>query len=228
MQDYSSIFDDALPADVVLEYGDPRDSAPVPFPEESSIVANAVEKRQLEFAKGRQCARAALRRLGVADRPLLIGSHREPLWPPGVTGSITHTAGLCAAAVSWEARYGGVGIDVEQAEALQPEIAERVASVREMEALASMPPLLVARLVFSAKESFYKCQFYQTRRWLDFFDVTIALQRSGAFEARLLVDAEPLAHGSCFQGTWRQRHGFFFTAIGMPGSKDSSGRSQGR
>jgi 4'-phosphopantetheinyl transferase EntD len=219
MQDYSSLFDGAFPADLVLEWGDPRDSAPNLFPEESNIVANAVEKRQLEFAKGRQCARAALRRMGVSDQPLLVGSHREPLWPPGVTGSITHTLGLCAAAVGWETSYAGVGIDVEQAEPLQPEIAERVATIPEMEALPSMPPLLAARLVFSAKESFYKCQFYQTRGWLDFFDVTIALQPNGAFEARLLVDAERLAYASCFQGTWRERHGFFFTAICMPRSQ---------
>jgi 4'-phosphopantetheinyl transferase EntD len=218
MRDYSLLFDGAHPADLVLEWGDPRDRAPTLFPEESDIVANAVEKRQLEFAKGRQCARAALRRLRISDGPLLVGSQREPLWPPGVTGSISHTAGLCAAAVGWEARYGGVGIDVEPAEALEPEIAERVASIGEMEALPSMSPLLVARLVFSAKESFYKCQFQQTRRRLDVFDVAIALQPSGAFEARLLVDAEQLAHGSCFQGTWRQRYGFFFTAICMPGS----------
>ena len=213
------MFEGAHPADLVLEWGDPREAAPELFPDESNIVANAVEKRQLEFAKGRQCARAALRRLGVSDRPLLVGSQREPLWPPGVTGSISHTVGLCAAAVGWETRHRGIGIDVEQAEALQPQVAERVASRHEMAALPSLPPLLVARLVFSAKESFYKCQFYQTRRWLDFFDVTITLQANGAFEARLLVDAKPLALGSCFQGTWRQRHGFFFTSVCMPASE---------
>jgi 4'-phosphopantetheinyl transferase EntD len=211
-----SMFDGALPADFVIEWGDPREPAQGLFPEECSLVASAVEKRRLEFAKGRQCAHAALRRLGIEDLPLLIGQHREPLWPPGVTGSITHTDGLCAAAVGWQASYAGVGIDLERAEPLEPDVAGQVASAREMEALASMPPLLAARLVFSAKEAFYKCQFYQTREWLGFFDVAIDLQPSGGFSARLLVDGKALAHGSCFQGTWRQREDFLFTAICMP------------
>ena len=211
-----SMFEGVLPPDFMFEWGDPREPAQGLFPEESGLVANAVEKRRLEFAKGRQCAHRALRRLGVADQPLLIGQHGEPLWPPGVSGSITHTDGLCAAAVSWQASYAGVGIDLERAEPLQPDIAGQVATAGEMEALTSMPPLLVARLIFSAKEAFYKCQFYQTREWLDFLDVAVDLQPSGGFSARLLVDRKALTHGSCFQGTWRQHEDFLFTAICMP------------
>jgi 4'-phosphopantetheinyl transferase EntD len=211
-----AMFDDALPADFAVEWGDPREPSLPLFPEELPLVASAVDKRRLEFGRGRQCARAALRRLGLSDGPLLSGSQREPLWPPGVVGSITHTQGLCLAAVAWQKSYLGVGIDVEPTAPLSLAIAERVASDAEMNALGSMPPLLAARLVFSAKEAFYKCQFYRTRQFLGFFDVSIELEPQGEFSVCLLVDAQPLARGSCFRGSWRQGGDFLFTAIHMP------------
>jgi 4'-phosphopantetheinyl transferase EntD len=215
------MFDDALPADFAVEWGDPREPSLPLFPEERPLVASAVDKRRLEFGRGRQCARAALRRLGLPDGPLLSGSQREPLWPAGVVGSITHTQGLCLAAVAWQKSYAGVGIDVEPAAPLELAIAERIATEGEMNALGSMPPLLAARLVFSAKEAFYKCQFYRTRQFLGFFDVSIELEPQGDFSVRLLVDAAPLALGGCFRGSWRQRGGFLFTAIHMPSQLES-------
>jgi 4'-phosphopantetheinyl transferase EntD len=210
------MFDDVLPADFAVEWGDPRAPGLPLFPEELLLVASAVERRRLEFTRGRQCARAALRRLGLADGPLLAGTQREPLWPTGVVGSITHTDALCLAAVAWKNNYAGVGIDVERAAPLDPALAKRIATDAEMTALDGMSPLLAARLIFSAKEAFYKCQFYQTRQWLGFFDVAIELTPQGHFLARLLIDADPLKRGGCYQGGWRQRDGFLFTAMCMP------------
>ncbi len=217
------MFDDALPADFVVEWGDPREPSPPLFPEELELVASAVEKRRLEFARGRQCARSALRRLGVADGPLLSGSQREPLWPTGVVGSITHTAGLCLAAVARQSGYISVGIDVEPAAPLERDTAERIATEVEMHALDSLPPLLAARLVFSAKEAFYKCQFYVTEQFLGFFDVSIALEPQGEFLAELLTDAGPLVSGRSFRGSWRQRGGFLFAAVYMPSTSNECG-----
>ena len=215
------MFDDALPADFAVEWGDPREPSLPLYPEELELVASAVDKRRLEFGRGRQCARAALRRLGLADGPLLAGEQREPLWPTGVVGSITHTDGLCGAVVAWRHSYAGVGIDVESAAPLLPAVAKRIASDAEMNALDSLPPLLAARLVFSAKEAFYKCQFYRTRKYLGFFDVALELESHGDFAVRLLVDAAPLARGDSFRGKWRQQNGFLFTAIHMPSEAEA-------
>ncbi|HEY3255621.1 MAG TPA: 4'-phosphopantetheinyl transferase superfamily protein [Polyangiaceae bacterium] len=210
------MFDDALPGDFAVESGDPREPSLPLFPEELALVASAVDTRRREFSRGRQCARAALRRLGLSDAPLLSGSQREPLWPAGVVGSITHTQGLCVAAVARQKNYVGVGIDVEPAAPLQPAVAERVATEAEMSALGALPPLLAARLVFSAKEAFYKCQFYRTRQYLGFFDVAIELEPEGDFSARLLIDAAPILRERRYRGHWRQRDGFLFTAVHMP------------
>jgi len=207
------MFDDLLPADFAVEWGDPGQPSLPLFPEEQALVATAVEKRRLEFARGRQCARAALRRLGLPDTPLLTGREREPLWPSDVVGSITHTSGMCLAAVARRERYTGVGIDVEPASPLEPRLARRVATEVEMNALGSMAPLLAARVIFSAKESFYKCQFYLSRQFLDFDAVEIELEARGDFSLRLLVDAGPLAAGTRFRGRWRQTDGFLCTAM---------------
>src|SRR6478735_999410 len=210
------MFDDALPADFALESGDPREPSLPLFPQELSLVASAVDKRRLEFGRGRQCARAALRRLGVPDAPLLSGEQREPLWPAGVVGSITHTHGLCVAAVGLRGIYAGVGIDVEPEAPLTRAIAERVATATEMSALDSLPNLLAARVIFSAKEAFYKCQFYRSRQFLGFFDVSVMLEAGGEFLVELLVDAGPFVSGERFRGRWRRRGGFLFTAIHLP------------
>ncbi|HYQ30379.1 MAG TPA: 4'-phosphopantetheinyl transferase superfamily protein [Polyangiaceae bacterium] len=211
------MFDDALPGDFAVETGDPRQPSLPLFPEEQLLVSAALDKRRLEFSRGRQCARSAMRRLGVPDAPLLSGSRREPLWPAGVIGSITHTHGLCVAAVALQKSYAGVGIDVEPDAPLSRSIAERIATAGELSALESMDSLLAARLIFSAKEAFYKSQFYLTRQFLGFFDVAIALEPNGEFGVELLVNAGEqtgaLVRGQRFRGRWRQRAGFLFTAV---------------
>jgi len=207
------MFEDALPADFALEFGDPTEPSLPLFPEELPLVASAIETRRLEFSRGRQCARAALRRLGVPDAPLLSGSQREPLWPAVAIGSITHTQGLCLAAVAFRRSYAGIGIDVEPNLPLRAALAQRIATQAELGALGNMPKLLAARLIFSAKEAFYKCQFCISREFLGFFDVSIELHPEGEFSVELLTDAGPLARGQRFRGSWRQRGGFLFTAI---------------
>jgi 4'-phosphopantetheinyl transferase EntD len=85
----------------------------VPFPGEEDIVAKAVEGRRREFITARRCAREALRAFGHPDAPIRRGSKREPLWPAGMTGSITHCAGYHAAAIAGSGDVDMLGIDAE-------------------------------------------------------------------------------------------------------------------
>ena len=186
------------------------------LPAERALVERAVEKRQREFSVGRHCARTALQRMGIVDFAILAGENREPLWPAGVVGSITHTRGFCAAALAASSRFLGIGIDAEVAEPLGPAIADAVATRFETSRIERLAPGLAARLVFSAKEAFYKCQFYRTRHWLGFFDVSLELEGSGDFRATLLVDALPLRRGFSIRGRWALAEGLLFTAICLP------------
>ena len=94
-----------LPPEVAVEecFGDPEDA--VLMPGEEAVIARAVEKRRLEYITTRHLARNALARLGFPPVAIGTGGNREPLWPAGVVGSMTHCRGYRAAAV---ARAGGV------------------------------------------------------------------------------------------------------------------------
>ncbi|RBP64935.1 4'-phosphopantetheinyl transferase EntD [Brevibacterium sanguinis] len=83
------------------------------FAVEERVVAGAVPRRRAEFATVRACARTALARIGHPPVPILPGSRREPLWPAGIVGSMTHCEGLCAAAVARHTQFASVGIDAE-------------------------------------------------------------------------------------------------------------------
>jgi 4'-phosphopantetheinyl transferase EntD len=193
-----------FPDDVVTAWGDPADPAEPLFPEEEALVARAVPKRRREFAKGRECARTALARLGFTDVVLLSGKSREPLWPTEAVGSITHTAGLCAVAVGRSERYAGLGIDAEPAEPLAEHLARRIGAGCDWEALAevsALSPSIVRRLVFSVKEAVYKCVFPLTHTFLGFEDVSVELEK-GSFRASLAVTAAPLRPCDALVGRW--------------------------
>ncbi|MGH8149329.1 MAG: 4'-phosphopantetheinyl transferase family protein [Steroidobacteraceae bacterium] len=148
--------------------------------EEAGYVARAVPKRVGEFAAGRACARRALADLRITGFALGVGPDREPLWPPGVTGSITHTRGFCGAAVARHAATAGLGIDAERRDALHRRLWRRIATPGELDWLEGLPPQLaldMASVLFSAKEAFFKCQFPVTREWLNFTDVRVSVER---------------------------------------------------
>jgi 4'-phosphopantetheinyl transferase EntD len=207
-----------LPDDVQTAWGDPRKEMPRVMPAEEALVANAVPKRRLEFAHGRVYARRALKHFGVENFALLSGPQREPIWPPGIVGSVTHTDGLCAVAAAEGARYVGIGIDVECDEPLEPKLAALVCGPEELgrQARATfLDPGVAARLSFSAKEAVYKCQFYLTRRVLCFSDVGIELEPDGTFRVRVFADVVELGQGETFVGRWTRRSGFLLTAAWM-------------
>lgn len=209
------MFEGLFPDDVIIEWGDPNDPSKPLFPEEEAVVARAVLKRKREFAKGRERARVALERLGLRDVVLLPGKDREPLWPTAVVGSITHTTGLCAAAVARAELYEGIGIDAEPAEALESAVVDRICRDTEAalpEGITDLDAELVPRLVFCAKEAFYKFQFPITRTFLEFDAVKVELE-PGAFRVRLEVDARPFKTGESFDGTWRKVGSHVVTAV---------------
>jgi 4'-phosphopantetheinyl transferase EntD len=209
------MLDGLLPPGVVVEHGRSEDASVEPYPEEAVLVERAVTKRKLEFAKGRECARRALERLGVRNFPVLSGPQREPLWPRGIVGSISHTAGLCAAAVCQERAYPGLGIDVEPAEPITADVAARICQESELSGLLGLPDfekLVIARLVFSAKEAVYKCQFPLSRAFVGFEEVELALDPAGTFRVRWLKQPAPISERAYRMfGRWCRRDGFLLT-----------------
>jgi 4'-phosphopantetheinyl transferase EntD len=208
-----------LPAGVeVVSATDPAAADPL-HPEEAATVAGAMEKRRLELTLSRHCARRALRALGAPTGPLLPGPAREPRWPAGVRGSITHCPGLCAAAVAWASQVGSLGIDAEPNEALPEGVADMVTLPEERTWLGRAPDTGIAwdRLVFSAKESVYKTWFPLTGRWLGFEEARLRLDpAAGTFRADLLAPTVIAGREVAgFDGRFAAVDGLLLTAVAL-------------
>jgi 4'-phosphopantetheinyl transferase EntD len=206
-----------LPAGAGLEAGHPDTIEVGLFPEEREHIAQSVAKRRIEFAAVRRCARRALQELGYPPVPILPGEQREPQWPEGVVGSMTHCAGYCAAAVARSGEISALGIDAEVHAPLPEGVLDLISLESERERIAALAvdvPNAVHwdRVLFSAKESVYKAWFPLTRRWLGFEQADIDLRLDGTFEAKLLTTESGVPHG--FAGRWAVSGGLIATAIG--------------
>jgi enterobactin synthetase component D / holo-[acyl-carrier protein] synthase len=167
--------------------GDPSDPL---LPAEVAALGRVSPGRRCEFTEARSCARRALVRLGLPPNPILIGPSREPVWPDGIVGSITHCTGYRAAATARRLIFGGIGIDAEPNDPLPPGILDMVAADDEKRWLDRLPAVGIQwdRLLFSAKESLYKVWYPLTHSWLGFHDGRLEISASGLFCARILAD----------------------------------------
>ncbi len=163
------------------------------YPGEESLVATAAPGRRREIVTARRCAREALLALGHAPAAILRGATREPLWPTGVAGSITHCAGFRAAAVAHTTEIASLGIDAEPHAPLPPRVLGPVATPSDLDLLAKLdvshPEICWDRLLFSAKESIYKTWFPVAGRWLGFEDASLSIDPdAGTFTGHILID----------------------------------------
>ncbi|GGS31880.1 4'-phosphopantetheinyl transferase [Streptomyces humidus] len=207
----------------VREFGD----APL-YPQEEALLTRAVDKRRREFTVVRACARRAMEKLGVPPQPVLPGERGAPQWPDGLTGSMTHCEGYCAAALVRADDLASLGIDAEPHAPLPEGVLDAVAlpaeAARHERLAEERPEVHWDRLLFSAKESVYKAWFPLTRKWLDFSEADIDLTATpagpgmgsqGTFRARLLVPG-PMVGGrrvGHFEGRWNVRRGLVATAV---------------
>jgi enterobactin synthetase component D len=142
-------------------------------------LATAVIERRVHFLAGRHCAREALLELSPenAHMPVLIGENREPVWPFGIRGSISHTKRYAAAVVASMAHMRGLGIDVERW--MKPDAPQRLGDhitlKGELEDLegSELSPSEVLTVVFSAKESLFKALYGDVGRYFGFQDARI-------------------------------------------------------
>ena len=209
------------------------------YPVEVEQIGAAVERRRVDFAGARACAREAMSRLGVPAGPVLRGGRGMPVWPPGLVGTLTHTEGLRAAALAPATRVRALGLDVERHEPLAAGVLEAVSLPEEAAwvraARAEVADVAWDALLFTAKEATYKAWFPLTHRWLGFGDARITLVPdgdddevvTGALRSRILIDGHAVDGGADlveFRGRWAVRDGFVASAIVLrPAGVDSVG-----
>jgi 4'-phosphopantetheinyl transferase EntD len=147
------------------------------YPAEARLCAGWCERRQSEFATGRYCAHKAMDRMGVPSALVGRDPNGAPAWPYGVVGSISHTRDLTVAAVAPAHLVRAVGIDVEYIDPAQDvEALALVLQPAEREWVQRRPRperALWTMILFSARESVYKCVYSLSSVRLGIDDVTL-------------------------------------------------------
>lgn len=171
-----SLFPDLTGPDLAIAWAPLEALLSDPHPEEREDVASAAPNRQKEFAAGRELARALSDRLGLPPAPLRRAQDRAPVWPTDRTGSLSHCDTLCLAAVGKRSAVQSVGVDVETIGRVEQKLWPTLFTEKEANYFSSLSPDAVpleTTLFFSAKESFYKCQYPLTQKWVGFQDVEV-------------------------------------------------------
>lgn len=166
--DLSNLF----PSEVAVTSATPEMWMTPAYPEEEVLITQAVAKRQQEFRAGRHCAHQAMTQLGIQPQPILRDAQRAPVWPEGLLGSISHCRDFCLAACATDVRLKGLGVDVEPLEPLKHGTRRYIQTDAET-AFMQEQPQLPARLIFSAKESLYKCYHPLVRTFFGFHSVEL-------------------------------------------------------
>jgi 4'-phosphopantetheinyl transferase EntD len=210
---HKPLFHRLLSDDVETEEVDPHTVGGGLQPAEREAVEGAAQSRVEQFTAGRVCSRIALGRFGVATTtPIVQGEDRAPIWPEGFVGSITHTDTWCAAAVARAEDLRSLGIDLEAATPLKEALWRRVCTEKEREWLRQLPNSgLMGKVLFSAKESVYKCQYPLTTRFLGFHAVELELG-DGTFRAVFRQSAGEFKPGDVVRGKYLVEDGLVASA----------------
>ncbi len=127
------------------------------------------QNRNQEYLLGRLAVKDALGSLGnvpawIERDPLT----KAPVWPAGITGSLSHSSGLALAVVGVSPPILGLGVDLEKANRIiDLRMESHICTHEESEDLRSLHlenQAIRLLLTFSAKESLYKCFFRRIPR----------------------------------------------------------------
>jgi len=134
-------------------------------------------------------ARKTFSQFGFQLGPLLPDEHRQPRWPAGFLGSITHAGGHCALGLARE-RPGliGFGIDLEPRARFQEDWWEAVLTPFEQKWVSSSDGGLMALRIFSLKEAIFKACAPLGNHGIDFQHIELQFSSEGGIEATPLAE----------------------------------------
>lgn len=202
---------------VAVAVTDPRLEYPGAFPTELADMPRGIDKRRREFVAGRVAAHEAMQKLGLSARPVLANRTRAPAWPRGLVGSISHNATTCVAIVARASQVRSLGVDVEDDSPLEADLEATICTLEERAWLATRPADVrgrMSKLIFSAKEAVYKCQYPVTHKMIDFTAVLVTPDiDTGQFEATFLKNTGPFRAYDRLNGRFAIRNGLIHSAV---------------
>lgn len=145
-----------------------------------SVLAHArVRTRASDVLLGRGCAQLALRQAGAGSDHVGAGTNRAPIWPEGWTGSLSHASGVAWAVTARQSDFSSLGIDLENVL-----VADALESVRSLALTPEERRLAcsdetgdmawLTTLIFSAKESIFKCLNPLVDQFIDFTEMELS------------------------------------------------------
>jgi 4'-phosphopantetheinyl transferase EntD len=154
-------------------------------PEEAAMIEASVARRRREFAAGRLCARRALAAIGGPWLPIPMGRLRQPIWPSGYDGSISHDRRF-AASLAYALTPDGpfLAFDLIDTSDLTPYLEIIGLVARPGERWAASTDAAEAAGVFSAKEAAIKILSPRLNDYVDFKNLE-AVPVEGGFRVAL-------------------------------------------
>jgi 4'-phosphopantetheinyl transferase EntD len=139
----------------------------------------ATDSPGLDVRRARGAARIVARKLlSQPKRVLPKGRSGAAIWPRGMVGSLAHDPDIAVAAVAPQQEFAGIGIDIEPAQTLPPELVKTIATRREQSSLDAS--VYGGRLLFVVKEAVFKAVADLDHIFLDHHDVEVDLTRHEA------------------------------------------------
>lgn len=185
------------------------------------VLKDVAQVRKQEFIAGRYCAIQAAKKIGLTIESLPSAKTREPVWPKGMTGSISHSKQMAISCISTSDDYLSLGIDAE--EMMKPELAAEVAttiaSQEELNYLSSLKSSQGLTVLFSAKEALYKALFPLVRTFIDFKEVKLVSLNldNGSFELELNSSNPILTkYLGLYAGSFRMMNQTIVTFVSIP------------
>ena len=138
-------------------------------------IVRSVQKRQAEYLAGRYLAAgifAGMFPQGSEVPQVAIGNHRNPLWPAGIVGSISHCGEEAVCVLARDTEYQSLGVDLENwmTPSVCAEISPSVLVDDEAALLIrrGMSREQAVTLIFSAKESLFKALYPRVGEYFGF------------------------------------------------------------
>jgi 4'-phosphopantetheinyl transferase EntD len=213
-----------LPTTVAVATADSRMDYTMRHPPLHALELPALTKmsapRRCEYSAGRHAARNALAQFATYQKPIIQGQDRAPIWPTGFTGSISHTNEHCIAVVAKTNDLNSIGVDIEPNSDLDQQIISEICGSNELSWINAQPLTQrgkLARLIFSAKECAYKCQYPLTHQIFGFdtFHITIN-QTTSCFTATFEHPIEIFHKGYQLSGRYCIVQDTILTTVFMP------------
>ena len=217
-----------LPSDIKVFLTDKPQTQTVLHPLEAPFIPQGTIKNQINFYTGRYCAHQVIQ---GHSKYILKGLEGEPIWAKNQVGSISHSHQYWVAIGCLKKYYSSLGVDIQYFKNKNPnDINEhwvkRICTPTEqnfyLNSQKSELSLKYSLLLFSAKESAYKCVYSLFKQKIFFQDfqinLTQPLNNHGTLQITILPhhSITPTLNHQPLHGIYYYFNGYVFTALWIP------------